>query len=80
MAEPADATARIDKRDCRRLLGAVLLPRETWDPRGYTAPEPGGELPIWESSAISQDAPDLVRFRRPRPEVADREPTRSGRT
>jgi MFS family permease len=60
-------------------LGAVLLLRETWDPRGYTDPEPGYELPIWESSAISQDAPDLVRFRRPRPEVQVREPTHSGR-
>ena len=44
------------------------------------APEPGREEPIWESSAISQDAPDLVRFRRPRPEVTEREPTPSGRS
>jgi hypothetical protein len=35
---------------------------------------------IDESSAISQDAPDLARFRRPGPEVADRETTPSGRT
>jgi MFS family permease len=61
-------------------LAAVLLLRETWDPRGYTAPEPERDEPIWESSAISQDAPDLVRFRRPRPEVTEREPTPSGRT
>jgi MFS family permease len=64
-------------------LVAVLVLRETWDPRGYTEPERGqAAAPIWESSAISSDAPDLVRFRRSRPEVAEREadPTRSGRT
>src|SRR5829696_705881 len=64
-------------------LVAVLKLRETWDPRGYTEPERGQEpAPIWESSAISSDTPDLVRFRRGRPEVAERErePTHSGRT
>jgi MFS family permease len=61
-------------------LGAVLVLRETWDPRGYTQPEPGREpAPIWESSAISSDAPDLVRFRRSRAEVSDGEPAHSGR-
>ncbi len=62
-------------------LAAVLVLRETWDPRGYTDSEQGQE-PIWESSAISSDTPDLVRFRRSRPEVAEREgePTHSGRT
>src|SRR3954454_1467795 len=53
-------------------LAAVLVLRETWDPRGYGAPERGQEpLPIWESSAISADTPDLVRFRRTRPEAAE---------
>src|SRR4051812_7403402 len=41
-------------------LAAVLALHETWDPRGYAAPEREHEpVPIWESSAISADAPDL---------------------
>jgi len=64
-------------------LVAVLVLRETWDPRGYTEPERGQQpAPIWESSAISSDTPDLVRFRRSRPQVAEREgePTHGGRS
>jgi MFS family permease len=64
-------------------LGSAVVLRESWDPRGYAAPERGQEPPpIWESSAISADTPDLVRFRRTRPEAGQREgePTHSGRT
>jgi hypothetical protein len=61
-------------------LGAVLLLRETWRPREYRAPEPGREPePIWEASAISSDAPDLVRFRRTPREVPEGEPVQTGR-
>jgi MFS family permease len=62
-------------------LGAVLLLRETWEPRRFAAATPGREPEaIWESAAISADGPDFARFRRSGPTTAEREPTYTGRS